>query len=62
MEEKEIDNLILEKELGNYSFGAVFLASIKGDNKTKLVAKRLEREFIEGSLLLLNRCRPSHRA
>ena len=52
MKKKEVDNLILEKQLGSGAFGVVFLTSIKGDDKTKLATKRLEREQIQGTKLM----------
>ena len=52
MKKKEIENLILEKELGSGSFGVVYLSSIKGDDETKLATKRIERAKIEGNKLM----------
>ena len=52
MKKKEIDDLILEKELGSGSFGVVYLTSLKNDSTKKLATKRLERAEIEGTKLM----------
>ena len=52
MKKKEIDDLVLEKELGNGSFGVVYLTSLKNDSTKKLATKRLERAEIEGTKLM----------
>ena len=45
----QVDNLILEKRLGEGAFGEVFLTKIKGDNKKVYATKKYEREKVEKS-------------
>ena len=52
MNENEIDDLILEKELGKNYIGTVFLSSIKGDKTKKFVTKIYSRAEIEGTILM----------